>query len=285
MSSFFRITHPLITLEITLEEIGKLYIHEETIPNVLNKLSEKIKADGHFLHPIVVDRKTRVVLDGMHRVAAMQKIGCRFVPICLVDYDNQSIVVGSWYRPIDGLSDIADIFSILKELNLTVEEGSLETAYELVEKREAATAIVSQSKCFIIFGSEKNRKETCDIIRQIELELRSKGYAISYETEKRAKEMIYSYKAPAALITPIFSKKEIVEKALAGGVFPQKMTQHIIPARPMFINVPLELLYGKLSLSQANECLTKLLFSKKLKRLPPGQVMEREYEEELYIFT
>ena len=285
MSSGFRITHPLIKLEITLEEVDKLHIHEETIPDVLNKLAEKIKADGYFIHPIIVDGKTLVVLDGMHRVAAIQDIGYRFIPVCLVDYDNPHIVVGSWYRLIDGLSEMEEVSNVLKELNLTMEDCSLETAYGLVEKREASTAIFSQSKCLAVYGQQKNIRETYYTIKQIELKLQSKGYSIRYDTEKGAKETVYLGKVSAALMTPTVSKEEIVKTALAGKVFAHKTTRHTIPARPMYINVPLEWLYGKLSLSKANEGLAKLLSSKKLKRLPLGRVLDRRYEEELYMFA
>jgi len=285
MSSSFRITHPLITLKIKLEEVDKLHIHEETIPEVLSKLAEKIKADGYFIHPIIVDEKSLVVLDGMHRVAAIQKLGYRFIPVCLVDYNNPNIVVGSWYRLIDGLSDISEVSNVLQELNLTAKVCSFETAYKLVEKREAITAIFSQSKCFAVYGSQRGIKEIYDTIKQIGSKLQSKGYSIGYDTEKDAKEKIYSGKVSAALMTPTVSKEEIVKTALAGKVFAQKTTRHIIPARPMFINVPNEWLHGDLSLSEANERLVELLSSKELKHLPPGQVLDRRYEEELYIFS
>jgi len=284
MSSSFRITHRLVTLQIMLEEVDKLHIHEETIPDVLSRLTEKIKADGYFIHPIIVDEKSLVVLDGMHRVAAVQNLGYRFIPVCLVDYDNPNVVVGSWYRLIYNLSDIKKVSNILKELNLTMEDCPFETARELVERREAVTAIFSRLKCFAVYGPQKSIKEIYDAIKQIESKLQSKGYSMGYDTEKGAKEIVYSGKASAALMTPTVSKEEIVKTALAGGVFPQKTTRHVIPARPMFINVPLEWLYGKLSLPEANKQLVELLSSKKLKCLPPGQVLDRRYEEELYVF-
>jgi hypothetical protein len=284
MSSSFRITHPLITLKIRLEEVDRLHIHEETIPDILSKLAEKIETDGYFIHPIIVDEKSLVVLDGMHRVAAVQKLGYSFIPVCLVDYDNPHIVVSSWYRLIDGLSDVSEASSVLQELNLTTKECSFETAHRLVEKREAITTIFSRRKCFAVYGSQRGIKEMYDTIKQIGFKLQSKGYKIGYDTGKDAKEKVYSGKVSAALITPIVSKEEIVKTALAGKVFAQKTTRHIIPARPMFINVPNEWLHGELSLSEANDHLVKLLSSKKLKRLPSGQVLDRIYEEELFIF-
>lgn len=57
-------------MEITLGELYRLHIHEEIIPEKTAELVEKIPHDGVFIHPIIVDRDSYVVLDGMHRVAA-----------------------------------------------------------------------------------------------------------------------------------------------------------------------------------------------------------------------
>jgi hypothetical protein len=55
-------------LKISIEEVGRLHIHEEIIPDVVDKLAAKIQVDGLFTNPIMVDEKSLVVLDGMHRV-------------------------------------------------------------------------------------------------------------------------------------------------------------------------------------------------------------------------
>ena len=70
----FTIFHPKIRLEIKLEEVEKLHIHEEIIQDILHKLTEEIRANGYLKHPVIVDSKTLVVLDGMHRVAAAEKL-------------------------------------------------------------------------------------------------------------------------------------------------------------------------------------------------------------------
>jgi hypothetical protein len=60
---------PKLELKITLAETSSLRIHEEIIPSILARLVEKIKSDNVWTDPIIVDEKTMVVLDGMHRVA------------------------------------------------------------------------------------------------------------------------------------------------------------------------------------------------------------------------
>jgi hypothetical protein len=56
----------------------------------------------------------------------------------------------------------------------------------------------------------------------------------------------------------------------------------MIPARPLFVNVPIEWL--NMDPKDANKNLVDFLSKKKLNHLPQGQVLDRRYEEELYVF-
>ncbi len=280
----FQIFHPNIKLEIRLEEVEKLHIHEELIPDILRKLTEDIRADGCFKHPVIVDSKTLVVLDGMHRVAAAEKLGCCFIPVCLVEYGNPHIKVGCWCRVVNHSSNLEKLVSSVKELDFTVEECQRETAHNLVNERKATTAIVSRSRCFAVYGPQKNIREIYDAIKQIELKLRSEGYSIGYDTESDAQDRVSSGKTLLILMTPKVSKKDVITVALRGEVFAHKTTRHVIPVRPLFANVPLEWLQGTLSLKKANRILAEHLTKKQVTRLPPGQILDRRYEEELYIF-
>lgn len=279
----FLIHHPGIRLEIKLEEVEKLHIHEEVIPEILRKLTEEIKADGYLKHPVIVDSKTLVVLDGMHRLAAAQNLGCRFIPVCLVDYDNPHILIGCWCRVVNHSSDVEKLVEAVREIGFTVEECQRETARQLVSERKAAISLVSRSKCFVVYGPQEIKK-IYDAIKQVELKLKSVGYSIGYDTDSDALDKVSSGKALSMFMVPNVSKRDVVTVALRGEVFAHKTTRHIIPVRPLFVNVPLEWLYGKLSLKEANEALVRYLSKKEVVRLPPGQVLDRRYEEELYVF-
>jgi hypothetical protein len=82
----------------------------------------------------------------------------------------------------------------------------------------------------------------------------------------------------------VISKSDIVEVALSGRIFAPKSTRHIIPARPMAVNIPTDWLWGDLSLGETNRRMVDLLKSKRIERLPPGQVLDRKYDEELFVF-
>ncbi|UCD26320.1 MAG: ParB N-terminal domain-containing protein [Candidatus Bathyarchaeota archaeon] len=280
----FPIIHPKIKLEIKLEKVENLHIHEEVIPHILHKLTEDIRADNLFKHPVIVDSKTLVVLDGMHRVAATKNLGCRFIPVCLVEYDNPHIKVGCWCRVINHSSNLKKLVRSIRETGYVVEECQGEKARKLVNERKAIAAIMASSKCFAVYGPQKNIREIYEAIKQIELKLGSHGYSISYDTESDAQKKVSSGNTLSMLMAPSVSKKDVVEVALKREVFAHKTTRHVIPVRPLFVNVPLEMLKGTLTLKKVNEILVENLTKKQITRLPPGQIIDRRYEEELYVF-
>lgn len=67
----YTIDHEGLRLDIALAPTDRLHIHEETIPERVSSLGDRIMRDGVQSAPIIVDRGTYVVLDGMHRTAIM----------------------------------------------------------------------------------------------------------------------------------------------------------------------------------------------------------------------
>lgn len=122
---------------IKLITITKLKPHEEIIPENLEKVKHEIYKNGCLINPIIVDQKNLVILDGHHRVKALEILGYKKIPAYLVEYLDEEIKV---------------------------------------------------------------------LQRRIEI--------------------------------PV-SKKIVVEKALSGEVFPCKTTKHLIPGRPMRLNISL----------------------------------------------
>jgi hypothetical protein len=283
LSGVFTITHPLLSFKITLHELDKLHVHEEIIPELVENLARKISDDGSFFHPIVVERGHSVVLDGMHRVAASKKIGFRYIPVCLVDYDNPNIQVGSWYRLFQNLS-LQEALEVCVGLGLSVQEGSFDGHLKLIERREAIAALFSNERSLALQGAARDIKDAYDLIRDIGDHLRRRGSMIRYDTENEAQKNVNDGRTSIGLATPVISKSEIVEVALSGRIFAPKSTRHIIPARPMAVNIPTDWLWGDLSLGETNRRMVDLLKSKRIERLPPGQVLDRKYDEELFVF-
>ena len=83
-------------VDIVFIRIEELREHEEIRPDYLEDLKNEILSDGILKMPIAVDRDTYVILDGHHRLHALKRIGCKRIPVVLVDYQSPSIQVLGW---------------------------------------------------------------------------------------------------------------------------------------------------------------------------------------------
>lgn len=70
--------------------IKKIRQHEEIILQNLKKVKKQIKKANIFKTPIIVDKKTLIVLDGHHRLNSCKQLNLNKIPCILVDYLNDS---------------------------------------------------------------------------------------------------------------------------------------------------------------------------------------------------
>jgi hypothetical protein len=273
-----------MNLYITILDIDSLHLHEEVIPELLNRLTETIRNDGILKHPIIVDKKTLVVLDGMHRVAALENLSCKKIPVCLVNYENPTVTVGCWYRTITGTRKQGDLAVQLRRVGTVKEVENLDETF--IGVPPVVAAIKSSDKVFLVHSHFRSLKEAYTIIEQIENLLQEAEFKIGYETETDALRRLQRHEVDAVLLTPKLTKESIIETALSGKVFTYKATRHVIPARPLFLNVPLRLLKDtEKSLEEVNKELKSMLQKRRLKKILAGSLLEgRRYEEDIYIF-
>jgi hypothetical protein len=154
----------------------------------------------------------------------------------------------------------------------------------MVEKREVIASIAFPSKCYLIHGEDRNINGIYDKIRQIERILSSEGFSVGYDAELDAIRKMALGSIFAILMVPSATKTEVINAGLRADIFHYKTTRHIIPFRPLFLNIPLGWLYDGTTLRLRNEKLVEYLSNKKVKHLTAGQIFDRRYEEELYIF-
>lgn len=284
-SSAYVIHHEKLDLKIRLFGIHDVFIHEEIIPELLGKLIRNIESVGYLKHPIILDEKTHVVLDGMHRVAALKKLGCLRIPACMVNYENPFITVGCWYRVLKEENATSLTLQTIDKLGFTSENvHSIDV--NTLGVPPVFAALQSLDASFLICSNFQDLREAYSHVKLIEEALKSNSVKVEHETENDAFLKLKEGIVEAVLLTPRLSKKIIVETALSGQVFAYKATRHVIPARPLRINVPLTLLKDeRKTLEQVNEEFMQNLKGKTLKRMPAGSIIEgRRYEEDVYIF-
>lgn len=284
MSSFL-IPHSELTLEIKCLDLEDVRIHEEIIPEILERLADSIENDRVLKHPVIVDAASHVVLDGMHRVAATKMIGCVRIVCCLVDYMDKRIKIGRWYRTVTGKA-VNRSRDLLNEASIP-QMACLRSCQEHVDAGEAEAAIEAPKTHILIPSSNRGLIEAYRTVKRLEEIFRNHGCSIDYNTEADALARLKDGKTDAVLLTPLIDKGTVVAEALKGNVFVHKATRHVIPARPLNIDVPLELLRdGRLPLEVVNFRLSEILRGRVLTRFPANSLIDgRRYEEETFVFS
>ncbi len=277
---------PKIRMEIKFVSVESLFIHEETIPQALQQLIQDLTVEGILKHPIIVDTETNVVLDGMHRVAALKRLECKIVPVCNVDYKNPEIELFAWYREFNGNSSFDILLEkICSEEQFDPAQTSSTQAHELVNSRNAMAALALGETAFLLSpNTQLTIKEIYDKIAAIEIKAQQLQYSIIYSTETDALKSLQEHIRPVLLV-PSLTKEEVVESALKHQLFTQKTTRHVVPARPLFTNVPISWL-KTVNLKEANRQLDIHLNSKRIIKKDPGAIIDgRRYEERAYLFS
>lgn len=94
-----KITYDVVPIE-TLRQ------HEQIIEERLVKVVEIIRREQCVDIPIIVDRRTLVVLDGHHRLNSLIRLGAKRAPVCKIDYFDDSLITVQ-ARPESGFASLS----------------------------------------------------------------------------------------------------------------------------------------------------------------------------------
>ncbi len=279
----FIIHHPKLRLRISMVPINDLRVHELTVPSQVRAVRDSVQAESILHDPCIVDEYTMLVLDGVHRVAALRELDCVRVPVCLVNYYEDSIRLGTWYRVISGEGAYGAAAHYIRSMGRPI---TLRDSKGITSLREVRLSLVDSNLSFII-PETQNLRDAYELLSKLENELERRGFALSYHTESDALRKLERKEAHAAITAPLLTKDDVLNFVRTNALPGHKITRHIIPARPLGVDVPLSKLRDStLSLSDANEQLKDSLRKRALKLNPSGSViMGRRYEEETYVFS
>jgi hypothetical protein len=127
-----------------------------------------------------------------------------------------------------------------------------------------------------------------DLLEKLQNRLTKRGVDLEYVPcqHVRDDEFCETLKDHEIVIwTPQITKEMVVEAARQKRVFAPKSTRHLIPARPLNVNIPTHWFQEDVPLKEINRKFATFLEGKGMRRLSPGQVIDgRFYEEELFVF-
>ena len=101
------------------------------------------------------------------------------------------------------------------------------------------------------------------------------------------KEFNNGLKKKDLVIWTPYSTKEIVgETGKQKKVFAPKTTRHLIPSRPLHVDIPAHWFKKNTPIEELNKRFSRFLQNKALKRFPPDQTIDcKFYGEELFVFS
>ncbi len=223
-------------VEVDLRPIGSVLPHEETITDLSSRLSDQIRADGFQRDPIIVDRENHVVLDGMHRLRALRELGARHILCHLVDYSSPEIRLERWARSLKGVKR-ESLAEILKDSRID-RRVSRKEAIELVDGRSTPVAVLTSGSCFVASSSFRSLAESFELVRRLDEASRAMGLKEDF-IEEEIIETAIPNPGSVVILTPRVEKKEVIEAAKGGRLFPHKSTMHVIGIRAVGVNYPL----------------------------------------------
>jgi hypothetical protein len=264
---------------IRLEKLEALKPHEKTDPKAVEQLAYEIETEDMQKDPIIVERDSNIVLDGMHRLAALKKLSCTSALCYLVPYKH--VRVDRWYRLFISNQTIPTIFMIesmqrLDKFNIEYIDDP-QDAVEFINENKAVGALITKEKSILI-ESREAVKELVDVYNHLEfIEILFKfhfGIRIKFASrlEMDGKDVI------GVLIPPKLSCKDVKIAAKSKVLFPLKSTRHIPKIRPLSVNLPISFLRDE-DIQKKNKELKTFLHRKEIQLFPGGlEINGRTYE-------
>jgi hypothetical protein len=274
------VSHLGFELELAILPLEKLRPHEETIPAAVSILREELLHDEVQFDPVIVDSNTMTILDGMHRHRALIEISAKSCLVCAVDYTDKRVKVSRWLRSVSLQEQSVE--SLSRQLHLTLERKRDE-AIEMVDLRKCSAALLWGEKAYL-FPDQGGLFQSFKIVKSFDSLCSALKLEVSLEPDD--KPDLHEVRR-AILYVPMPTKADVVHAALTSTFFPPKSTRHAIPARPLGIGVPLEILRRQPSddtIDMVSE-LERILGKTTPRRLGPGAIYKgRKYEETIYLY-
>jgi hypothetical protein len=280
------------TLELQMEiaPVSSLVPHEEIISDAAHELTLEFSNWTHLQNPVIVDNNF-MVLDGHHRFFVFKTLKFKHIPVCRINYLRESVQLRYWFRTLrhrEGRDIMRAIAASMQASLRTIPNKEMLSAE--LQKNPFCWGIQGQNWCDLVTcgdGTVCDAVSAYTALEEFQTRLREKGVDIQYIPCHNMFDQNASVQEPDQMViwTPQITKEMVVESVRQGKKFPPKATRHLVPARPLHVDVPTRWLQEDIPLDEINRKFLELLKGKEVKRFGPGQVINgRYYEEELFVF-
>lgn len=278
-------------LHLGIVPVTDLREHEQIIPQKAEQLVFQLRNWARLQNPVIVDEKFTVI-DGHHRAFVIEKLDFRYIPVCKIDYFNHSVKLRYWFRCIPRVRNTDKLNGLLQRFGATLKPvADMAGLAKVLEKKRLYLGVQHRGRFFFIAFPEEVVHDAVSAYRitnRLQNRLLREGDQLEYipcQSVLTGDGRDPIGKDDLVLWTPRISKRMVMEAVDRNRRFTPKATRHLIPARPLNVNLPMNWLKGDIPLDVINEKFIAFLKEKGLRRFPPGQIIEgRYYEEELFVF-
>ncbi|MDO8527854.1 MAG: ParB N-terminal domain-containing protein [Deltaproteobacteria bacterium] len=244
-------------------------VHEGIIEKWVGQIASNIKDQGTLKNPVIVTWHDPyyVVLDGMHRFAALQQLEIRDILVCEVDYFSPKIILEGWdafiFRQIGARNLLCELFPESEGYRYHA-TTKMTDAKLRVAQRQSLLAVGDKDGEILLLEkenlNEKNRvEELCLVTDKVDRVLSERDLKVLYVDNSLTLDDFESSSAQSLVLRPQFSKQEVVDHTLNKKLFPPKSTRHLIPERPLRVDLDLSLLRANIDLKTKNNLLQEHL--------------------------
>lgn len=262
---------------LSIRPVGALRPHEETIPEHVRGLASEIRRDRVQKDPIIIDRDSATVLDGMHRLAAFGRLGVDNVVCCAVEYSSKSVSIGRWARvytmPVgDAVEDALEGWRITRKVRLA-------EAFDSLEDKDAGLAAFTHGAAYLP-DTRLGLPQAMDAIQRMDARSRSRRWERRFVPEDDMGVPLQSERNLVVLIRRL-GKDDVVTAGRSGKLLPCKTSMHRVDPRPVAVNFPLDSLNAATTAS-----LRRALEGREERVLPADSMYEgRRYKERLLLLN
>lgn len=242
-------------------------VHEGIVQKWVDEIASNIKNDGLMKNPIIVTRHLQhyIVLDGMHRFAALCQLGIRDILACEVDYLSDPIVLEGWdafvFQKLEAEKFLKELFPEKKGFQIDCGKNFLQSKSRVLA-RELLLAVgqrhggIFEVRRPVAGASAAAALDIlCGAVDSLDRVLSERFSRVVYVDNSQTLDKFEGAGAETVVFRPQFSKKEVLDRTLHKKIFPPKSTRHLIPERPLHVDLDLSLLRADIDPKTKNKFL------------------------------
>ncbi|MHB2036317.1 MAG: ParB N-terminal domain-containing protein [Nitrososphaerales archaeon] len=268
------------TVHLSIVPIDDITPHEQTVPSLLEIVRDDMKRTGYQRDPILIDEKTHLALDGMHRIESLRLLKAKYALCVEYNYFDDAVKLERWLRTIIAPSRKL-VLAIISKFEMKRCQ-SFRTAVRDVETGNSRIALLSSRESFC-GGKGWDFLEVYRKIGEADHLCQANKVGIQFFTESE-KFNLFSSESVATLYPARLSKEDVMQFVEGNELLPFKTTRYIVPVRPMGLYFPISAL-RKYSLSECRKKLVQIVNHSQITLERRNLLYEgRRYSEPIAIF-